>query len=229
VNPTLINMPGAILGVNSFLRYARKLAEKRRADPQDDLITALAQAEEDGDQFSEDELLGMVFLLLVAGHETTVGLIANGTLALLTNPNQLELLKKDRSLMESAIEELLRYDGPLQSAEMSFAREPINWHGVTIPQGATVFNAILSANRDEAAFENPNQLDITRTPNRHLAFGHGIHYCLGAPLARLEAKIAFNTWLDRYPEMQLGMEPEQAEYAGMMMVHRLECLPVVLG
>ncbi len=228
VNPTPINMMRALPAMLAFLKYIRKLAEKRRADPQDDLLTALVQVEDEGDRFTEDELLGMVFLLLVAGHETTVGLISNGTLALLRNPEQLAKLQADWGLIDSAVEELLRYDGPLQTTEMSFAREAFMLHGVEIPQGATVLPAILSANRDERVFKQADQLDITRTPNRHLAFGHGIHYCLGAPLARLEGKIAFRTLFERCPNLRLAVAPEELHCQGMMLIHRMQNLPVVL-
>jgi cytochrome P450 PksS len=228
VNPTPVNMIKAIPAVFGYFKYIRGLAAKRRVKPQDDLLTALVQAEEDGDRFTEDELLGMTFLLLVAGHETTVNLIANGTLALLQNPDQLALLQSDPGLMETAVEEFLRYDGPLLTTEASFAKEPITLHSVTMPQGALILPAILSANRDETVFENPDQLDIRRTPNKHLAFGKGIHYCLGAPLARLEGKIAFCTLLHRCPNLRLNAAPEQLRYLNMLIVHRLEALPVAV-
>lgn len=228
VNPTPLNMIGAVPAIWQFMRYVRKLAEQRRVDPQDDLLTALIQAEDEGDQFTEEELLGMVFLLLVAGHETTVNLIGNGTFALLNNPDQLELLRNNPDLAEAAVEELLRYDSPLMTTEMGFAREEMTLHGVTIPQGATVLPALISANRDEQIFAHADQLDIARSPNRHLAFGQGIHYCLGAPLARLEGKIAFNTLLARSPKMRLAVAPEQVTYRTVMILRGLNTLPVQL-
>src|SRR5262245_16528812 len=173
-----------------FIRYLRRLFQLRRADPQDDLITALVQAEEAGDALSEDELLGMVFLLLVAGHETTVNLIGSGTLALLQHPEQLDLLRRNPTLIKPAIEELLRYTSPVDIATERFAREDITIGEVTIPRGEQVLAVLGSANRDEQQFTNPDTLDITREPNKHLAFGHGIHFCLGAPLARLEGQVA---------------------------------------
>lgn len=229
VNPTPFNLLKAVPSTMAFFRYTRKLAAERRENPQDDLITALALAENEGDRFSEDELLGMVFLLVLAGHETTVNLIANGTLALLSNPDQLELLRNDFGLMETAVEELLRYDGPLHHTEMCFATEPLDFHGTTIPKGALLFPCLLAANRDPRAFDMPETLDITRSPNRHLAFGHGIHYCLGAPLARLEAKIAFCSLLERFPNLQLAVPKQSLEYQSMVMVHRLKQLPVKLS
>lgn len=228
VTPTPLNMVKAIPAVLGFFKYTRKLAEKRRVDPQDDLLTALVQAEEDGDRFTEEELLGMVFLLLVAGHETTVNLIANGTLALLQNPDQLALLQGDLGLMDTAIEEFVRYDGPLITTEGSFAKEPITLHGVTMPQGALILPAILSANRDETVFENADQLDVTRNPNKHVAFGKGIHYCLGAPLARLEGKIAFSTLLTRCPNLRLAVGREQLRYRDLLIIHRLDAVPVAV-
>ncbi len=228
VSPTPLNMVGAIPAVWQFLRYIRGLADQRRVDPQEDLLTALIQAEDAGEQLTEDELLGMVFLLLVAGHETTVNLIGNGTFALLNNPDQLDLLRRNPDLAESAVEELLRYDSPVMTAEMGFAREELSLHGVTIPKGATVLPVLLSANRDETVFDQPDQLDLTRSPNRHLAFGQGIHYCLGAPLARLEGKIAFNTLLARAPQLRLAVAPEQVTYQNVMILHGLKALPVAL-
>ncbi|MEM7113012.1 MAG: cytochrome P450 [Chloroflexota bacterium] len=229
VNPTPLNMLKAIPAVSKMVKYTRQLADKRRVDPQDDLMTALVQAEDEGERFTEDELLGMVFLLVVAGHETTVNLIANGTLALLTHPDQLNLLRSDWSLMETAVEEMLRFDGPLQTTELYFAREEYELHGVTIPQGVAVLPAILSANRDESVFENPNHLDITRKPNKHLAFGQGIHYCLGAPLARLEGKIAFCALLERHPNLRLAVDKDALTYEPIMLLHRLRNLPVSLN
>ncbi|MBV7327602.1 cytochrome P450 [Chloroflexi bacterium TSY] len=229
VAPTPFNMVRAIPSVLAFLRYVRKLANQRRVEPQDDLLTALVHAEDEGDRFTEDELLGMVFLLLVAGHETTVSLLANGVVALLNNPEQLALLKDNPNFIETAIEEMLRYDGALQTAESSFARETFSLHGVTISQGSMVLPAILSANRDESMFNDAAQFDVTRTPNKHLAFGHGIHYCLGAPLARLEGKIAFQTLLERCPNMRMTIDPAKLRYSNLPIIHRLAELPVAIS
>lgn len=197
-----LNMIRSLPSVTAFIRYTRRLANERRRHPQDDLLTALVQAEDEGDRFSEDELVAMVFLLTVAGHETTVGLLSNAFLALAEFPEQRQQLVESPELIGSAVEEFLRYDSPLIFTEIAFAKCDISMRGVTIPQGTMVLPAIGSANRDETVFENPDQLDITRSPNRHLAFGHGVHYCLGAPLARLEASIAINALLERFPAMQ---------------------------
>ncbi|MDQ3498963.1 MAG: cytochrome P450, partial [Actinomycetota bacterium] len=193
----------------AFVRYLRKLVELRRADPEDDLITALIRAEEAGDKLSEDELLAMAFLLLVAGHETTVNLIASGTLALLEHPEQTEKLRRDPSLVKPAVEELLRYTSPVEMATERYAREDEEIGGTTIPRGGLVLAVLGSANRDERHFEDPDALDLARDPNRHLAFGRGgVHHCLGAPLARMEGQIALNALLRRFPGARLAIAPE---------------------
>jgi cytochrome P450 len=196
-NPSGWQMLRVIPHVWMFLRYIRKLVRESRARPQDDLLGALVQAEEAGQQLSEDELLAMVFLLLVAGHETTVNLIGNGMLALLEHADQIEKLRHDPSLIEPAVEELLRYGSPLETATERYAREDVTVAGVTIPRGSLVFAVLASANRDESKFPDADALDITREPNQHLSFGLGPHYCLGAPLARLEGQIAVNALLRR--------------------------------
>ncbi|MGB1250410.1 MAG: cytochrome P450 family protein [Candidatus Promineifilaceae bacterium] len=229
VNPTPLNLARATFAIRSFMRYMLALADQRRAEPQDDLLTALVQAEDEGDKLTQDELVGTIFLLLVAGHETTVNLISNGTRALLENPDQFELLKSQPDLIDSAIEEMLRYDGPLQTTEQAFAKRAFELHGVTIPQGALVMPSILSANRDEAAFAHADQFDIQRSPNKHLAFGKGLHYCLGAPLARLEAKIAFCALMQHAPNLQLAVPSAELRYKQALIIHRLEALPVVLN
>jgi cytochrome P450 PksS len=193
----------------AFVRYLRKLIEKRRAVPRDDLITALVQAEEAGDRLSEVELLAMAFLLLVAGHETTVNLIANGTLALLEHPEQAHALRNDPSLAKPAVEELLRYTSPVEMATERYPREDAEIEGTTIPRGELVLAVLGSANRDERHFEDPDVLDLARDPNRHLAFGRGgVHHCLGAPLARMEGQIALNAFLRRFPEARLAVASE---------------------
>jgi cytochrome P450 len=190
------DMLRAIPAARSFVRYLRKLVEQRRADPKDDLITALIRAEEAGDKLSEDELLAMAFLLLVAGHETTVNLIASGTLALLEHPEQAESLRRDPSLVKPAVEELLRYTSPVEIATERYAREETDIDDTAIPRGELILAVLGSANRDERHFEDPDSLDLARDPNRHLAFGRGgVHHCLGAPLARMEGQIALNALL----------------------------------
>jgi cytochrome P450 len=210
----------------ALLRYIRRLVRTRRAAPQDDLVSALVLAHEAGDRLSEDELMAMVSLLLIAGHETTVNLIGNGMLALLEHPQQLELLRDDPGLIKPAVEELLRYDGPLETATERYAREDVAIAGVTIPRGEMVFAVLASANRDERQFDRPDTLDLTREPNRHLAFGQGVHFCLGAPLARLEGQIAINTLLRRIPDLRLAVASQTLRRRPGLVLHGLKSLPV---
>ena len=205
----------------------RRLVKERRVQPTDDLISALVQAEEAGDALSEDELVAMIFLLLVAGHETTVNLIASGTLALLEHPDQKARLQNDNSLIKPAIEELLRYTTPVEKATERYAREDIRLHDVTIPRGDMVLAVLASANRDENQFENPDALDISRDPNRHLSFGQGAHYCLGAPLARMEGQIAIQTMLRRIPDVRLKVSADTLRWRKSLVLRGLEALPVV--
>jgi cytochrome P450 PksS len=209
-----------------FNRYLRAFFKERRADPRDDLVSALVQAEEAGERLNEDELLAMVVLLLVAGHETTVNLIGNGTLALLQHPDAMEQWRADPSLSKTAVEELLRFTAPVFMSTERFAREDVTIRGVTIPRGGMVFAVLGSANRDAAAFDDPNRLDLARSDNKHLTFGQGIHYCLGAPLARLEAQIAFETLLLRLPGLRLVGAPGSLRWRRSLVLRGLESLPV---
>jgi len=223
------DMVRALPAAFSFVRYLRKMSERRRDDPQDDLITALIQVEEEGDKLSEDELLAMAFLLLVAGHETTVNLIASGTLALLEHPEQMEALGRDPSLIKPAVEELLRYTSPVEMATERYTSEDVEIAGTTIPRGEFVLAVLGSANRDERQFENPDVLDLARDPNRHLAFGRGgVHHCLGAPLARLEGHIALGAFLRRFPEVCLAVTPESLRWRRGVFLRGLERLPLDL-
>jgi cytochrome P450 len=216
----------AVEAATAFVDYLRTLFAERRAHPTADLISALVQVEEAGDKLSDAELYAMVFLLLVAGHETTVNLIGNGTLALLQHPDQLELLKRDPSRIESAVEELLRYDGPVETSTSRFAREDIDFNGTLIPKGEAVLVVIAAAGHDPDQFINPDTLDITRVDNKHLAFGKGIHYCLGAPLARLEGQIAIGTLLRRLPSLRLNVALEVLIWRPGLVLRGLKSLPV---
>jgi cytochrome P450 len=223
------DMLRALPAALSFVRYLRNLVERRRANPEDDLITALIRVEEAGDRLSEDELLAMAFLLLVAGHETTVNLIASGTLALLEHPEQTERLRRDPSLVKPAVEELLRYTSPVEMATERYAREDAEIGGRRIPRGGLVLAVLGSANRDERHFEDPDVLDLARDPNRHLAFGRGgVHHCLGAPLARMEGQIALTALMRRFPGARLAMAPEALRWRRGMFLRGLEKLPLVL-
>ncbi|MBA3868422.1 MAG: cytochrome P450 [Anaerolineae bacterium] len=209
-----------------FLNYIRNLCHNRRVDPQDDLISALAQADENGEMLSDEELQGMVVLLLVAGHETAVSLISNGTLALLEYPDQFDLLRQNPTLIKSATEEILRYYPSIETATDRYAREDVTIEGITIPRGGQVRVVIASANRDPSQFENPDTLDLTRENNKHLSFGQGIHYCMGAPLARLEGHIAFNTLLARMPNLRLDVPIDSLQWRSGLTFRRLETMPV---
>jgi cytochrome P450 len=188
--------------------YFRGLVEDRHRHPrQGDLLSALISAEEQGDRLTEDELLATCVLLFFAGHETTVNLIGNGMLALLRHPEERRRLQADPGLIQSAIEELLRFDGPVQRTSRVLTAE-VEVGGKILPPGSRVAVVLGSANRDPARFPDPDRLDITRPDNRHLAFGGGMHYCLGVSLARAEAQIAINTLLRRMPGLQLQDEPE---------------------
>jgi cytochrome P450 PksS len=168
----------------------------------------------------------MVVLLLVAGHETTVNLIGSGTLALLQHPEQLELLRREPALIKSAVEELLRYTSPVETATERFAREDVTIAGVTIPRGSLVFAVLASANRDESHFADPDKLNLRREPNKHLSFGLGTHYCLGAALARLEGQIAISTLLRRTSAFQLAVAPDKLRWRPGLVLRGLEALPV---
>jgi cytochrome P450 len=211
----------------AMTEYLTKLANDKRAEPSDDLLSALVQASDDGDQLSQIELTSMAFLLLVAGHETTVNLIGNGLLALLRNPDQFAALRADRSLLPNAIEEFLRYDGPLNLATFRFTTEPIELGGAVIPANEFVMISLCAANRDPQHYADPDRLDVTRKSG-HLAFGHGIHFCLGAPLARMEAEIAFNGLLDRFSDIQLAGPFDELTWRPSTLMHGLTNLPVQL-
>ena len=212
--------------MEAFVGYLRAMFEEKRKNPKEDLISALVRAEEAGDKLSEDELLAMVFLLLIAGHETTVNLIGNGTLALLQHPGELQKLKSDPALIKPAVEELLRYDGPVETSTERFAREDVRIGDTVIPKGEMVMVVIAAADHDPERFPEPDELDITRPDNKHLAFGKGIHHCLGAPLARMEGQIALGTLLRRMPNLRLKGSPESLTWRPGLVLRGLKSLPV---
>ena len=196
--------------LQAFLAYLADISEQRREDPREDLLSALVQAEEAADRLSEIELYSMLMLLIVAGHETTVNLIGNGVVTLIQYPEQLALLRANPSLIGAAIEELLRYDSPVESSTDRFALEDVTIGGQHIARGDHVLVIIASANRDRASFgEKADDLDIMRAENPHVAFGHGIHYCLGAALARMEGAIAIGSLLERAPNVLLALPMEE--------------------
>lgn len=215
--------------MEDFIAYLRDVFAARRRAPQDDLISSLLAAEEAGDMLSEEELFSMILLLIVVGHETTVNLIGNGMLALLQHPAAMAALSAQPGLLPGAVEEMLRYDCPVERAPMRFAARDVELGGTHIRRGDAVSVVLGSANRDAAHFPHADRFDITRTPNRHLAFGQGIHYCLGAPLARLEGRIAFATLLARYPTPQLAGSPVALRWRTHPIMRGLQRLPVHLG
>ena len=208
---------------HQLAEYFRGLIARRRAEPRADMLSDLIAAEEAGDKLSEEELLATCILLLVAGHETTVNLIGNGTLALLRHPAELRRLQQDPGLIASAVEELLRFDGPVQRTAR-IPSEDVVIGGRTIAKGEMVMPFIGAADRDPAQFPDPDRLDITRGDNRHIAFGWGIHFCLGAPLARVEGQIAIGTLVKRLPELRLATE--KPEFRQSLTLRGLSALPV---
>jgi cytochrome P450 len=219
--------PGeALVALEAFVQYIKTLLADKRAHPGSDLTSGLVQVEERGDSLSETELISTIFLLIVAGHETTVNLIGNGTLALLQHPEQMHLLQQDPSLLPSAIEELLRYTAPVSLSTQRWASEDIPMHGKVIRKGEMVFVSLIGADTDPQQFPDPEVLNIMRQENQHVAFGKGIHYCLGAPLARLEGQIAIGTLLQRLPNLRLVSEPEQLTWTQNPILRGLTSLPV---
>ena len=212
-----------------MIRYLDGLINLRRAEPDKGLITALVAAEQSGDRLTQDELVGMVFLLLLAGHETTVNLLGNGVLALMDNREQLEKLRANPNLIKPAIEELLRYTNPVQHSIMRTATADLEIDGVKIAQGERVILMLAAGNRDEAVFANAESLDVAREPNRHLGFGLGIHFCLGAPLARMEGAIALNALLQKYPDITLAIPRDKVKWRPNSLLRGLAELPVRLG
>lgn len=209
-----------------FLQYMNEAIEQRRAEPGDDLLSALLHLEDDGDTLDHSELLSMVQLLLIAGHETTVNLIGNGTIELMRHPSEKARLIEDRELLPSAIEEMLRFNGPVETPFPRFAYEDLEIGGVEIPQGDVVIPVLMAANNDPAQFPEPERFDIARDPNRHVAFGSGIHYCLGAPLARLEATIVFDSLLDRFPEIDFAVDDADLQWNEGFFLRGVKHLPV---
>jgi cytochrome P450 len=225
------NPPGAATtpdqkdAIDALINFFRDETERRRREPGADLVSALVAAHDDAEALSMPEVLSFLALLLIAGNETTTNLIGNGTLALMRNPDQLDLLRKRPELLESAIEEMLRYDGPVQSTAR-FPKQAAQLGGVEIPAGGILVVVLAAANRDPAQFPAPDRFDITRTPNDHLAFGEGIHFCMGAPLARMEARIAFGEMLSRFPRLRMKDPAGAIEYKGSYFLRGLQTLPL---
>jgi cytochrome P450 len=212
-----------------MISYLDGLINLRRREPDNGLITALVAAEQSGDRLTQDELVGMVFLLLLAGHETTVNLLGNGVLALMDDRAQLDKLRAHPNLIKTAIEELLRYTNPVQHSIIRTATADLEIAGIKIAAGDRVVLMLAAGNRDEAVFPNAESLDIAREPNRHLGFGLGIHFCLGAPLARMEGSIALNALLQKYPDITLAIPRDKVKWRPNSLLRGLAELPVRLG
>jgi len=212
--------------LREFIGYLQALVAVRRETPGDDLLSGLIQTEENGDRLNESELYSMLNLLIVAGHETTVTLIGNAVLALLRNPSQLQAVIDQPEQMGQAVEELLRYDSPVERALTRFVTEDVELAGQQLKRVDFIIAVLGSANRDENQFEEPTRLDLARQPNPHLAFGKGAHYCLGAPLARLEAEIGLNALFQRFPDLELDISTEELEWREVPLFRSLTQLPV---
>jgi cytochrome P450 len=231
VTPSTRPTIGAVLALPRVLlmmRLLRRLVADRQAHPRDDLVSRLAGMEQGNDRLSEDELLSMVALLLIAGYETTVNLIATGTMLLLGRPDQLARLREEPDMIGPAVEELLRLANPVDVATERYARADVEVGGVAIPRGSLVLVGIVAANADESHFPHAEDLDLARQENRHLAFGLGPHYCLGAPLARLEGRIAIAALIRRFPDLRLAIPPERLRWRRTVTLRSLESLPVLL-
>jgi hypothetical protein len=210
--------------------YLTELIARRRAEPDEALLSALIRvADDDGDRLSEAELVSMATLLLIAGHETTTNLLGNAVLALLTRPDQLALLRARPELLPRAVDELLRFDGPVWNATYRFTTEDVEVAGVTIPAASAVQLTLGSANRDDARFPDAAELRVDRDAGGHLAFGHGIHYCLGAPLARIEGEVALGALLARFPRWEAAADPAELVFRRSTLIRGLRALPVRMG
>ncbi|RXZ77404.1 cytochrome P450 [Paenibacillaceae bacterium] len=215
--------------MNEFIAYLRHWFAIVRKNPGNDMISQLVIAENQGDRLTEEELYGIVTLMIIAGHETTVNLIGNGVLALLEYPEQRKLLMDQPDLIHGAIEEMLRYNGPVEFSSSRWAGEDLEFKGHPMKKGDLVIVALNSANRDTKQFEDPEIFNILREKSEHLAFGKGIHFCLGAPLARLEGEIAINSLLRRYPHFELQGDMEELEWRPGMIVRGVKEIPLYLN
>lgn len=229
VDPSVLRTPAIEATIEdaraNLRRYLGDLLATRRRQPGDDLLSALAAVDVEGDRITPREVVGLAQLLLVAGHETTVNLIGNGTLALLRNPEQLALLRRSPELVGPAVDEFLRFDGPVQITQRVVTQD-MTVVGCPVKRGDEIMLVLGAANRDPSAFPNPHKLDVTRDARRHVGFGGGIHHCLGAALARMEGQIAFATLLDRFPHLELAGTPERRP---TFTLRGLETLPVAFA
>jgi cytochrome P450 len=226
-----VSLFGMLLAVPSMIsiqKYFRRHFEQCRRQPRPGLMTALVQAEQGGDKLSEDELLAMAFLLLLAGFETTVHLLSGGALALLKAPEQKERLLDDWSLLPPAVEELLRFVSPVQMSEPRYVMRDLEFHGQSLRRGDYITAWLGAANADPARFPDPGKLDLARSPNPHVSFGSGVHFCLGAQLARAEAQVGFERLFTHYPKLALAVADTELKHSGNMLLRALAALPVRL-
>ena len=221
----------AVAASEKIVDYLGRLLDVKRRHPGEDLVTDLVRAADTDGSLTEREMKSTIFQLVVAGHDTTTTLIGNGTVALLLHPDQRDALVADPALVPTAVEEFLRWDAPVPHSTFRYTTEPVEIGGVVIPAYEQVLISLASANRDPARFEHPETFDVTAGDPRHLAFGHGIHFCLGAPLARMEGRIAFTTLLRRFPAMRLAVEPSALRWGhgDGLVLRGLSELPVILG
>ncbi|MGQ0465267.1 MAG: cytochrome P450 family protein [Sporichthyaceae bacterium] len=222
-------------GAQHIIEYLDHVVGLKRTEPGDDLISALVTAQSDGASLTHRELCSTLFQLFVAGHDTTASLIGNGLVALLTHPDQLKALRSDPALLQSAIEEMLRFDAPVPHSTFRYSNTDTEIGGVTIPAGEQVIISLAAANRDPERFSGPELFDVARSQRsedrRHIAFGHGIHFCLGAPLGRMEGEVAFGTLLARFPDFRLAVDPSELRWShgDGLVLRGLAALPIVAG
>ncbi len=211
-----------------FLEYCQHIIAERRKSPSDDILSGLILANDDGNTLSNQELTSMILMLLAAGHETVINLIGNGMLLLMEHPDQMAKLKANPDLIDTAVEEIMRYNGPVDCTSTRVAPEDMELNGVKISKGELVFGLVLAANRDPEIFEDPDRFDITRDPNPHISFGGGIHYCIGAPLGRLEGSIAIHRLIERFPNIRTNLFFKKLKWTKSISLHGLRELPVKL-
>ena len=224
-----LKLPKAMLiDIPKVVKFMEKLIAHKRQRPGDDILTHLIHAEEQGDRLSPDELTSLSMILIIAGYETTVHLITNATLTLINHPDQCAMLREDESLWDGAIEELLRFSGPIHSTKPTYAARDVELGGVLIPKGTMLMPMLGAANIDPTVFERPEVFDITRQGPRHLGFGHGPHVCLGAALARMEARVGLKNLFARFPELTLAIDEKDLVKAQLPAWHRFLSFPVLL-
>ncbi len=216
---------------DEVVAFLEVLVDEKRRAPDDALVSALIAARDGDERLDEQELRSTIFQLIVAGHDTTSSLIGNGVVALLTHPDQLDRLRAEPARLANAVEELIRYDAPVPHSTFRYALEPIDLGDTTIPSGAQVIVNLAAANRDEDRYQCPHELDVDRPEVRHLGFGHGIHFCLGAPLARMEGRLALGGLLQRFPDLHLAVPVDQLHWGhgDGLVLRGLTELPVIPG